>query len=162
MRLAIFIILLSVSGTVIAQINGDRILIYKHGCYGQCHPMNYDSCGLIKDTIFDLIVISKVSGKYYNNGKTICKQKADSLNYLIDFNFTSIEKLAKKVDFDKTLQFVPPFPSCCEYEDYTIFKNKKKVHFGVFHVDSGSHDETWTELDAKTVEMFRKISNIIK
>jgi hypothetical protein len=124
--------------------------------------MNYDSCGLTKDTVFDLIEISKVSGKYYNNGKLISKQKADSLNYLIDSNFASIEKLAQKVEYDKTLKFVPPFPGCCDYEDYTIFKNKKKVHFSVFHEEPGSHDETWTELDAKTIEMFREISNKIK
>lgn len=162
MRLVIFIILFSVSGTVFAQINGDKILIYKHGCNGQCHPINYDSCGFIKDTIFDLIIISKIGWKYYNNGKLFSKQKADSLNDLIDLNFGSIEKLAEKVEFDKTLKFVPPFPSCCEFEDYTIFKNNKQVHFVVFHGESGSHGETWTELDEKTIEMFRIVSDIIK
>lgn len=162
MRLLIFIISLSVQGSLFAQINGDKILIYKHGCYGLCHTINYDSCGLIKDTIFNFILISKIAGKFYNNGKVLNKQKGDSLNYLINFNFGSIEKLAEKVEYEKTLKFVPPFPGCCEFEDYTLFKNNKQVHFVVFHGESGSHGETWTELDGKTIEMFRKISDILK
>ena len=162
MRLVIFIILLIVSGNVRAQPTSEKILIYKHGCYGQCHPINYDSCGFTKDTIFESILITKTGKKYFKNGKVFSKQKADSLNNLIEFNFGSIEKLAEEVEYDKTLKFVPPFPNCCEFEDYTVFKRKKQVHFFVFRGESGSHGETWAELDEKAIEMFRKIRDIIK
>ena len=44
-------------------------------------------------------------------------------------SISQLERFSLGFEYDKTLQFVPPFPSCCEFEDYTIFRNKKKVHF---------------------------------
>ena len=149
----------SISIGVFPQKKSDNILIYKHVCYGQCNPSNYDSCGFIKDTLFDLIVISKIGGKYYKNGNAFNKQKADSLNFIININFTAIQKLVKNIEYDKSLKFVPPFPDCCEFEEYTIYTNKKKVHFEVFNNEM---NVTYSILDEKTIEMFKKISRIIR
>ena len=124
--------------------------------------MNYI---IITYSFYLIITISLtiwVARTLFKNGKVFSKQKADSLNNLIEFNFGSIEKLAEEVEYDKTLKFVPPFPNCCEFEDYTVFKRKKQVHFLVFRGESGSHGETWAELDEKAIEMFRKIRDIIK
>jgi len=166
MRISSVLIFLFIIVCLYSQNKVEKILTYRHGCHGNCITSYDDSCDCGKDTIIELITINRIDGKYYKNDTLFDKQKADSLRFFVDSKIEIIEKLITDIESAKKLKFVPPYPWCIEFEEYTIYKKNKLIRYEVFTLPedkmSNHMNETFTSLKDNENAIFNKINTIIK
>lgn len=142
-----------------SQDKAEILLVYRHGCHGKCKLHDSDTCGLQKDTKFELITIRKINGQYLKNQELLNVARADSLIGLINYNWNRIDSLNKALEMSKKLFFVPPYPDCSEFEEFTFYKNKKVIRYEIFNHE---HNETFELMTNCDLEMFKKIGDLIK
>ncbi|MDP4208037.1 MAG: hypothetical protein Q8928_04400 [Bacteroidota bacterium] len=159
MRIGLIILMFFVVQLSYSQNKFESILVYRHGCHGTCKVKDSDSCGLKKDTVFELIMIQKTDSRFLKNNELFELTRADSLNALINLYWDRIDSLNKSLELSKKALFVPPYPNCSEFEDFTIFRNQKTLRYEIFN---NEHNETFEILTKNDLEIFNKIKKIIK
>jgi hypothetical protein len=136
-----------------------NVLVYRHGCHGKCKLHDFDTCGLKKDTVFEMITIRKIENQFLKNKNTFNLSHADSLNALIDLYWNRIDTLDKTLKISKKAFFVPSYPDCSEFEEFIIYRNKKILRYEIFDLE---HNETFEVLTKSDLKIFNRIKELIK
>ena len=135
------------------------VLTYMHGCRGNCNYSYDDSCGIDKDSIFEVIRITKTRNSYFRNGELFISQRMTELDSLLTTNISIIEILNEDDMIDSTAKFVPPSPKCFEFEEFSIYCNGKKYVYKLLDHNSSKLGRI---LRDKEVEFFNLIIGLIK
>lgn len=161
MRLIFFLILLLITSEAYSQDSNKpiQILIYRHGCHGNCNFAYDDTCGLDKDSIIEVIKITKIKHNYFRNGELVDNHKINGLDSLLANNLKIIKKLKDDNLVYSNARFVPPSPRCFEFEEFKIYKNGKIYVYKLLNHDSS---ELGYVLRDNEIEFFKMINRLIK
>lgn len=140
-------------------IDNNNVIIYSHGCHGNCNFSYTDSCKFITDSIMESIYLTKTNGKYFYNSNPLDIAKSYSLDTFLINNYDKFVQLDNEVALNYKARFVPPAPVCYEFEIYDFFYNKSHVRLKVLNHDSS---EIGYELRENEIYLFEKLKRIIK
>jgi len=161
MRLIWLLILLIITSKVYCQDSNKpiQILTYRQGCHGNCNFAYDDTCGIDKDSIIEVIKITKIKHNYFRNGELAINQKITGIDSLLTNNLKIINKLNDDNLVYSHARFVPPSPRCFEFEEFKIYKNGKIYVYKLLNHDSS---ELGYILRDNEIEFFKMIDGLIK
>ena len=159
MKLFFLSILLVINTTIYSQSNHENILTYKHGCQGNCIFSYEDTCAISKDSMIEVINITRNNNLYYKDGIPLSKHKSDSLNTFLLKKIIEIERLDTEVENEQNAKFVSPKPKCFEFEEYQIIITKGQLNYTLLNHEMNKNGSYLNDIE---IELFKELNGLIK
>jgi hypothetical protein len=163
MRIFLLFIFLITIQTAYCQKSGkttyQKAITYRHGCHGNCNMSYEPDCGLKKDSIIEVIYVTKTAGIYFVNDRQLSQQQAQSLDTLLLNQFGNLKLLVSELDKQSKLQFIPPDPVCYEFEEYQISYKGSTIKYKVLSQEADAYGNFLREKD---IRIFKELNKLLK
>jgi len=146
----------------ICQISNDNNLNkfsikYIKACHGNCNISTDDSCKRFNDIILENIVVFKKNNNYYKNSNLLNKEAYNYIDTFLTKNFYFFIDFDKEIKANYNAQFIPPLPTCYDYEIYEIFFKGRLIKLKVINKNSSELGYILRENEIDMIERLKKI-----